>query len=306
MQTQEKAKYVRSPFFYVGDKFKLLEQIVPHFPGKFDRIIEPFVGGGSVFLNATTKEAVVNDIDPNVINIHKLLYSHGERMEEFISEISRLATNYGLSCSFTGTQIPDDLKNNFPKTYFAEINKMGFMKLKEKYNDSQEKDVFELYVLMIYGFNRMLRFNKDGKFNIPVGNVDFNKNVVDALHGYSKRTAGRNIAYYNLEFEEFLNSIELNENDFLYVDPPYLITSSEYNKGWDESCETRLYDALDNLNERRIKFALSNVELYKGKINNILENWMKKYSVYTIKSNYINYFDNGKKTIKEVLVCNYE
>jgi DNA adenine methylase len=85
-----------------------------------------------------------------------------------------------------------------------------------------------------------------------------------------------------------------------------LITASEYNKGWDETCEIRLYAILDQLNARGVKFALSNVEIYGERSNIILESWMKKYQVHVVTSNYINYFDNGKKTLKEVLVCNYE
>ena len=109
-----------------------------------------------------------------------------------------------------------------------------------------------------------------------------------------------------MEFEAFLNSVSFKEGDFLYLDPPYLITASEYNKGWDETCEIRLYAILDQLNAKGIKFALSNVEIYGDRVNTLLENWMQKYQVQVVTSNYINYFDNGKKTLKEVLVCNYE
>jgi len=41
----------RSPFFYVGDKFKLIPQLQANFPPQINRFIEPFCGGGSVFLN---------------------------------------------------------------------------------------------------------------------------------------------------------------------------------------------------------------------------------------------------------------
>ena len=42
---------VRSPLFYVGDKYKLIKEIRSHFPSTIGRLIEPFVGGGSVFMN---------------------------------------------------------------------------------------------------------------------------------------------------------------------------------------------------------------------------------------------------------------
>lgn len=306
MEIAEKISFMRSPFFYVGDKYKLLPQIAPLFPKEFKRIIEPFVGGGSVFLNADAQEVLANDLDSNVIGIHRLLLSQAEKMDQFILQFANLARSYGLTCSFDGDVVSADVRSEFPKTYFAHLNRLGFNTLKEKYNSSKERNELELYALMIYGFNRMLRFNKDGKFNIPVGNVDFNPNVVKALQGYSNRTVGRDVIFSNLEFEEFLNSVSFKEGDFLYVDPPYLITASEYNKGWDESCEVRLYAALDRLNAKGVKFALSNVEIYGDRVNTLLENWMQKYQVHVVTSNYINYFDNGKKTLKEVLVCNYE
>jgi DNA adenine methylase len=306
METAEKTSFTRSPFFYVGDKYKLLPQITPLFPKELNRIIEPFVGGGSVFLNSDAQEVLANDLDSNVIGIHKLLLSQAEKMDEFVLNFTKLARSYGLTCSFAGDVVPPEVRKEFPKTYFAQLNRPGFDTLKEKYNSSADRDELELYALMIYGFNRMLRFNREGKFNIPVGNVDFNPNVVKALQGYSSRTIGRNVVFSNLEFEAFLNSISFRGGDFLYVDPPYLITSSEYNKGWDESCEIRLYAILDRLNEIGVKFALSNVEIYGMSSNAFLESWMQKYRVHVVTSNYINYFDNGKKTLKEVLVCNYE
>ena len=306
MKTEVLASFTRSPFFYVGDKYKLLPQISQLFPKEFDRIIEPFVGGGSVFLNTEASEVLANDLDSNVIDIHELLHSQGEQMDQFISKFAKLARSYGLTCSFDGDLVPEDVRKEFPKTYFAYLNRAGYTKLKEKYNRSEKREVLELYTLMIYGFNRMLRFNRMGDFNIPVGNVDFNPNVVRALQGYSAKTMGRKVSFSNLEFEVFLKSITYKRGDFLYVDPPYLITASEYNKGWDELCESRLYAILDHLNTLGVKFAVSNVEIYGDRINIILEKWMRKYKVHTVSSNYINYFDNGKKILKEVLVCNYE
>jgi DNA adenine methylase len=290
----------------VGDKYKLLPQLSKFFPQDLDRIIEPFVGGGSIFLNSNAPEVLANDLNSHVIEIHKLLYLQGDRMEQFISKFRKLAKSYELTCSFDGESVPEDVKKKYPKTYFAHLNRQGYSRLREKFNNSSSRDTLELYALMIYGFNRMLRFNSAGDFNIPVGNVDLNANVVGALHEYSNRTAGRKVIFSNLDFESFLKSIEFRVRDFVYVDPPYLITSSEYNKGWDDSCELRLYEILDYLNSLGVKFALSNVEIYGDKNNPILEEWMKKYHIHVISSNYINYFNNGKKMLKEVLVCNYE
>jgi 16S rRNA G966 N2-methylase RsmD len=96
------------------------------------------------------------------------------------------------------------------------------------------------------------------------------------------------------------------DGDFIYLDPPYLITFSEYNKIWNEEKEHELLNFLDNLHQRNIKFAISNVTHYKGRVNNIFIDWMKKYNVKKIKSNYISYHDNSVKQIEEVLLINYD
>ena len=305
MKTATENTFTRSPFFYVGDKYKLLPQIVPLFPEGTMRIIEPFVGGGSVFLNARTPEVIANDLDSNVIAIHRLLNSHINDMDHFIDEIVSLAHEYGLSCSYDGDSVAEKLKTDFPKTYFAQANREGYLKLRERFNNSENLDFTKLYVLMIYGFNRMLRFNGKGKFNIPVGNVDLNLNVIKALQGYAENTLNRSIEFKSLDFESFFNGIKFKQGDLVYVDPPYLITASEYNRNWDEDSERRLYKSLDLLDSVGVNFMLSNVIRYEDKVNDILIDWTAKHKSFSVKSNYINHTNNQKKKIQEVLVVNY-
>lgn len=73
METSLRKSFNRSPFFYVGDKFKLLPQLKENFPKTIDRFIEPFCGGGSVFLNTQANEYLLNDIDSNMVALHRLL-----------------------------------------------------------------------------------------------------------------------------------------------------------------------------------------------------------------------------------------
>lgn len=63
MKTQVKDSIRRSPFFYVGDKYKLVPQLKEHFPNDIENFIEPFCGGGSVFLNVDAERYTINDID---------------------------------------------------------------------------------------------------------------------------------------------------------------------------------------------------------------------------------------------------
>ncbi len=299
-----KSKTQRSPMFYVGDKYKLIDEIKKYFPQKIDAFIEPFVGGGSVFLNIDAKKYILNDIDKNIYTLHKFLKGNTNE-GEFLEEILKYAKKYNLSRSFNEDIVPAELKKEYKKTYYAKYNKNGYNKLKQDFNKAKRKNSMLLYILLIYGFNRMIRFNLKGEFNVPVGNVDFNKNVEKAIKDYFIFVKEKNITVENLDFKPFIKKNGFKNDDFIYLDPPYLITFSEYNKIWNEEKEIELLTLLDELDERNIKFAISNVTKYKGRENNIFSNWMKKYKKTNIKSNYISYHDNSKKDFEEVLVYNY-
>lgn len=304
MEKSLKKSFNRSPFFYVGDKFKLLPQLKENFPKEIDRFIEPFCGGGSVFLNTTAKQYLLNDIDSNMVALHKMLIAYSNNEEAFWRSITTLIERYALSATYFGKDIPQELRKEFPKTYFAKFNKDAYLNLRADYNSDKSNDLL-LYLLLVYGFNHMIRFNSKGDFNLPVGNVDFNDNVVTALKGYFSYVKNKPIKFNNMDFEAFLNSIEITEKDFVYLDPPYLITFSEYNKLWDEDCEMRLIKVLDELNARNIRFAVSNVLWHRKKYNGDFNYWAQKYNIVRIKSNYISFNDNTEKDTYEVLVKNY-
>lgn len=295
---------IRSPFFYVGDKYKLVPQLKDELPKQIDNLYEPFCGGGSVFLNVEAKEYHLNDIDTNMIGLHKFLNSYKDNEEQFFAEIKTVIDKYGLSASYFGGNVPDQLKKDYVKTYYAKYNKEAYMKLRADYNRNKD-DVILLYLLLIYGFNHMIRFNSSGDFNLPVGNVDFNNNVNNALRAYFKAAREKKVKFYNLDFEDFMDKFEFTTNDVIYLDPPYLITFSEYNKLWNDKEEERLLNTLDMLSKRNVKFAISNMVFQKGKYNAIFNYWAQKYNIINISSNYISYHDNTIKNSVEVLVKNY-
>lgn len=300
------SKIIRSPLFYVGDKYKLLKEILPNFPNGINRFIEPFAGGGSVFLNVNANEFLLNDIDKYVFNLHNFLIKHSKSPKKFFCEIEKIIFEYNLSRSYKEDIVPAELKTKYKKTYFAKFNKNNFEKLKTDFNIDKEINLYKFYVLLIYGFNRMIRFNGSGKYNLPVGNVDFNKNVVTALENYFDKVKTEKIKWHNKDYIDFLKSVKPQQDDFVYFDPPYLITFSEYNKLWDEKNELALIKTLDLLNKNKIRFAVSNVTHYKDKENSIFNKWSTKYNIIPIKSNYISYHDNSIKSFKEVLITNYE
>lgn len=266
---------------------------------------EPFVGGGTVFLNVEAKKYFLNDINKHIVNIHKFLTSNAKNPVRFFKDAERIIDKYKLSRSYKEDIVPNHLKREFKKTYYARFNKNGYEKLRVHTNEKNNNDPLVLYILLIYGFNRMLRFSVGGKFNLPVGNVDFNKNVERALNDYFDFVLDKDIQFTSQDFREFFEKRDYKQDDLVYFDPPYLITASEYNKLWSEKSENDLLGLIDQLDERKIKFVLSNVTHYNGNRNNLLIEWMNKYNVYEVESNYISYRDNTRKKIKEVLITNY-
>ena len=295
----------RSPLFYVGDKYKLVREIRTHFPQTINRFIEPFVGGGSVMMNVEANGFLLNDINSYVINLHKMLQSYIGREKEFMEEIYNIIDSYKLSLSLRSDVVPQAMKKANPKTYYARYNKAGYLQMKADFIAKGQQNMMKLYLLLIYGFNHMLRFNGKGQFNLPVGNVDFNQNVQNALSDYFLLLSQKQTKWFNEDYKQFLGGIDYEKDDLVYLDPPYLITFSEYNKLWNEDTERDLLALLDDLNAKGINFAISNVIHYRGRINSIFLEWSKQYHSHSIKSNYISFNDNSIKKFSEVLITNY-
>lgn len=295
---------VRSPFFYVGDKYKLMPQLQLLFPDNISTYVEPFVGGGSSFLNTKAPKYIVNDLDYYVIKLHKELSSYARKPKKLFELLFSIIEKYGFSCSYQNITVPNDLKKKYVKTYYSHYNKDAYSRLKADFNKNH--DYILLYILLIYGFNHMIRFNSSGIFNLPVGNVDFNKNVYNALENYLKFMAESEVVFSNMNYLEFVDSVELDSNSFVYFDPPYLISGSEYNKYWSVEDDKTLYDCLDELDRRGIRFGITNLISHKGRVNDYFYNWTQKYCVYSINSNYISFNDNTvKEDSREVYVTNY-
>ena len=94
----KKDNIIRSPMFYTGDKYKLMKEIKHYFPHKINKFIEPFVGGGSVFLNVDANSFLENDIDSNIMTLHSFLSSFGnvdDLESKLFKETSAVSGNFG-------------------------------------------------------------------------------------------------------------------------------------------------------------------------------------------------------------------
>ena len=301
----ENSKTIRSPFFYVGDKYKLMPQLKQLMPKKIEHYIEPFVGGGSSFLNSKGTSYMLNDVDSYVVELHRQIGSYTGKSEELFDALFEIIDFYGLSCSYRGICVPEDMKKKYVKTYYSKYNKDAYIRMRKDFN-ANKNDFLRLYLLLIYGFNHMIRFNGKGDFNLPVGNVDFNNNVYQALNNYLDFVGEHEIEFFNMDYISFLERIRFEKNSYVFLDPPYLISMSEYNKLWNDKKEDELCEYLDSLNERGIKFGITNLITHKGKVNQRFLEWSKRYCAYDVKSNYISFNDNTiKADSQEVFVTNY-
>ncbi|MEI0605639.1 Dam family site-specific DNA-(adenine-N6)-methyltransferase [Brachyspira pulli] len=283
--------FVKSPLNYIGGKYKILNQIVPMFPNDINNFIDLFTGGGNVAVNVKAQKIFMNDNLIYLIDLYKLFYEL--KYNKVLEYIYNRIEEYQLS---------DD-------------NVYGYNRLRDEYNTNRKP--LDLFVLVSYSFNHQIRFNNNHKFNNPFGKYrsSFNNSIKNNLENFIHRMQSLNIHFSNNNFECF-NFDFLKENDFVYCDPPYLISTGTYNDGergftgWNRDSEIMLLNILDNLNKRKIKFALSNFLIHNGQINNILKEWISynNYNIKKIDSNYNNSCYNKKllsQTI-EILVTNYK
>lgn len=304
---KDKIKYIKSCFNYTGGKYKLLPQIMPLIPKNINVFWDIFCGGCNVGINIEANGVKFNDKIVQLIDLYKVLQNID--INKAIIMIEQIILKYSLSDTYNNTY---DKYSCDSANGLAEYNKSGYLKLREDYNkmdsDAITKNIM-LYVLSVYGFNNQLRFNRKGEYNIPVGKRDFNEKVRKNFIDFVKKIKNKNIFFENNDFRN-INYKEITSDDFVYVDPPYLITTATYNeqKGWTEQDEKDLLSILDLLNDNGIRFALSNVLESKGEKNQILIEWSKKYNVYKLNYTYNNANYQKKNKCKknvEVLITNY-
>lgn len=274
-------KYIKSPLNYVGGKYKLLNQIIPLFPEKVGTFVDLFGGGFNVGANIECDKFIYNDKCCHVAEILGLFY--WTNTESLLSQINELIERYSLS----------------------KENSEGFLALRKDYND--DPSPIKLYTLICYAFNYQIRFNKKGEYNMPFGkdrssfNPKLRKNFVEFVDTIGKK----NGEFFSCDFKE-IDLSNLTSNDLVYVDSPYLGSTACYNEqgGWTEKEETELLELLDKLNEKGIKFALSNNLKYD---NPILDKWKDKYNVHYLNMDYsnCNYQKKDKSKDIEVLITNY-
>lgn len=302
-----KKEYLKSCFNYTGGKYKLLKQIMPLFPNDCNRFVDLFCGGSNVAINASSqKDIICIDYQEHIIDFYNTLKSMD--YEEIVKQIEEIIEQFQLSNTYRNGY---GIYNCDSSSGLGDYNKEHYLNLREHYNAITEKSDYKnllFYVLTVYGFNNQIRFNKSGHYNIPVGKRDFNEKIRANLKGFVEAIKEKDIQFICQDFREI--DVKLTEGDFLYADPPYLISTATYNEsnGWTTEDDRALLQFLDMLNSNGVKFALSNVLEHKGVSNDYLVQWSNKYNVHYLNKNYHNsnyqIKDKNSKTV-EVLITNF-
>lgn len=274
--------YIKSPLNYVGGKYKLLNEIIPLFPNDINTFVDLFGGGLNVGINVNANKILYNDIESHVVELMK--YLKNTEIQKLLMEIDGLIEKYNLS----------------------KENAEGFLKLREYYNESNNNPIV-FYTMLCFAFNYQIRFNQNGKYNMPFGKnrSSFNPALRQKFIAFVNALHNKNIVFENMDFIQY-NFDQLNSGDFVYCDPPYFNSVAAYNEngGWTEDHEVKLLDILTVLDRNGIKFALSNNLKYE---NQILNKWITNYSVHYLNGNYsnCNYHKIDRSKDVEVLITNY-
>src|SRR5690625_3279190 len=281
---QSKNSLVRPFLKWAGGKRQLLKYINKYKPRNFNSYIEPFVGGGAVFLNFQLYQPIINDYNSELINTYKVVRDN-------INELIELLKVHN--------------KNN-SKEYFYYIRSWD---REESYST---RSAVERAARFIYlnktGYNGLYRVNSKNQFNVPFGKYK-NPNIVN-------EEVLRNVSFYlnesktNIVCGDFERAVEnANEGDFIYFDPPYAPLKADSKNfvsytlgGFDYKEQERLKKVFKQLDERGCYVMLSNSS------SEIIHKLYKEYEETTVivgASRSVNSKASGRGKVNEVIVMNY-
>ena len=287
-----------SPIFYMGNKKKLINKgLIELFPNNISMFVDLFAGSGIVSMNTEASKYIINDIDTNLIDLYNMFKFN--EADTIIEHIENRIEEYGLAKERTK-------RNEFKDKEKIERYKKAYMSLRSDYN--KNKAVLDFYTLMFYSFSQQFRFNNKGEFNMPCGNDCFSDKNKEYIRDGRVFFKSDNVIITNNDFRK-LKISKLDNNSFVYLDPPYLDTTATYNEngGWTIKDEQGLYNICEELDNNGIKFGMSNVFINKGKTNDKLIEWCNKnkWNVYTFDKFTYMACGKGNSNAKEVFIKNY-
>lgn len=271
-----------APFLkWVGGKRQIIPEILTHLPKNISSLnyCEPFIGGGALFFHLEPKKAVINDYNDELINVYKVIKNN---LEELLTDLRKHENN------------PE---------YFYQIRSIDRQPLFDELTNVQHAS--RIIYLNKTCFNGLYRVNSLGEFNSPFGRYT-NPNIVNepVLRAVSKYLNSSDITILNGDYEKVLNSV--TADTFVYLDPPYHPISESSNftgyvqGGWSEKHQIRLKKACDDLEEKGVKFLLSNSSAP------FIKDLYSEYKIHSINANRSINSDGEKRgQIEELLIKNF-
>lgn len=187
---------IRPVLKWPGGKYRMLDAILEILPqGK--RLVEPFAGGGALFINSKFRSYLVNDINQDLITFYNAVKSGGD---SFIN-----------SC----------------KSYFSEENnnRDKFLLLRDLFNNHDPRPPELFLYLNRHGFNGLCRYNQKGGFNVPFG--DYEKPYFPEVELKYLQKLSKKVKFTCNDFRVVFKS--LRPGDVVYCDPPFLPLSPTSN-----------------------------------------------------------------------------
>lgn len=254
-------EYIKSPLNYSGSKDALLSAIFKELPKHVGTFVDAMGGAFNVGVNIIAMDRVIyNEYNPFIFLIIKMLLCKNKG--ELLSEIQNNINYWGLS----------------------QEKKETYLEFRKHYN-FKDKSALNLFILHMFSFQNLIRFNSKFEFNTPIGNSGFTDNMKQRVVEFKSKT--KLVEFYNDSFDE-LDLDRFEKGTVFYFDPPYLITTAEYNdgkrglKGWNSESEVKLLAFLHKLDKKGFFFMLSNVIAHKEKVNNLLTEWIKTHDYNVI------------------------
>lgn len=200
------AKLTPPPLKWAGGKRWQVQYLLPYWEKeRHRRLVEPFCGGLAVSLGLLPELAVLNDINPSLINFYRWLKS-------------------GLTVNLNMV--------NTERRFYA--NRARFNELVVTGQGTTAEAASLFYYLNRTCYNGLCRFNSRGEFNVPFGKYD---NITYRRDFTSYQSVFENWEFTNVTF----NKMRLKATDFVYADPPYDVEFRQYSKGgfsWQEQEQT--------------------------------------------------------------------
>jgi adenine-specific DNA-methyltransferase len=275
--------YAKSPLNYSGSKDTILPLIIKELPKHVGTFVDVMGGAFNVGANIiSTNRVVYNEINDKVYDIIRWMLENDKNV--IVDNIEKTINDFKLN----------------------KRSKDEYLSLRNYYNN-EDSDYLYLYVLHMYGFQNMIRFNNSQKFNTPIGVAGYSDDIKNRILSFKTKL--------NINYIDFMNDCytaikweKFPVDTVFYFDPPYFITSAAYNdgkrgmKGWNGDSEIELLSILTKLNTLNYKFILSNVLHHKGKTNHLLIEWIEEHHFKVVSVG----ISGWRYEKNEVLIKNFE